>query len=322
MPTAHVPTAHVDARSPGLALDLARANARDRARPFPVVLVHLARAIATRPRERGRIEIMAADARAIDGDVADAVAALERRYEGLKKKTTAVYEAKLVMARNAVKRAERTGDGNVDALRGETRALEARRDAALVDLDDELTRESGKTREEMEAEAREESVRRERAELVVRHLEEERAKAGEAEARRRPAARTREEEEELHEEAEKHRSRSPEGTSPREVGDEDARVEGLSAFGRMKRNLSKQPETRRPVQHVAEVVEEARARGAPPPETRRPVQHVAEVVEEARARGAPPPETRRPVQHVAEVVEEARARGAPPPETRCNMTPR
>ena len=278
------PTAHVDARSLGLALDLARANARDRARPFPVVLVHLARAIATRPRERGGIEIMAADARAIDGDVADAVAALERRYEGLKKKTTAVYEAKLVMARNAVKRAERTGDGNVDALRGETRALEARRDAALVDLDDELTRESGKTREEMEAEAREESVRRERAELVVRHLEEERAKAGEAEARRRPAARTREEEEELHEEAEEHRSRSPEGTSPREVGGEDARVEGLSAFGRMKRNLSKQPETRRPVKRVAEVVEEARARGAPPPETRRPVQHVAEVVEEARVK--------------------------------------
>ena len=254
------PTAHVDARSPGLALDLARANARDRARPFPVVLVHLARAIATRPRERGRIEIMAADARAIDGDVADAVAALERRYEGLKKKTTAVYEAKLVMARNAVKRAERRGDGNVDALRGETRALEARRDAALVDLDDELTRESRKTREEMEAEAREESVRRERAELVVRHLEEERAKAGEAEARRRPAARTREEEEELHEEAEEHRSRSPEGTSPREVGGEDARVEGLSAFGRMKRNLSKQPETRRPVKRVAEVVEEARVK--------------------------------------------------------------
>ena len=254
------PTAHVDARSLGLALDLARANARDRARPFPVVLVHLARAIATRPRERGGIEIMAADARAIDGDVADAVAALERRYEGLKKKTTAVYEAKLVMARNAVKRAERTGDGNVDALRGETRALEARRDAALVDLDDELTRESGKTREEMEAEAREESVRRERAELVVRHLEEERAKAGEAEARRRPAARTREEEEELHEEAEEHRSRSPEGTSPREVGGEDARVEGLSAFGRMKRNLSKQPETRRPVKRVAEVVEEARVK--------------------------------------------------------------
>ena len=256
---AHVPTAHVDARSPGLALDLARANARDRARPFPVVLVHLARAIATRPRERGKIEIMAADARAIDGDVADAVAALERRYEGLKKKTTAVYEAKLVMARNAVKRAERRGDGNVDALRGETRALEARRDAALVDLDDELTRESGKTREEMEAEAREESVRRERAELVVRHLEEERAKAGEAEARRQPAARAREEEE-LHEEAEEHRSRSPEGTSPREVGGEDARVEGLSAFGRMKRNLSKQPETRRPVKRVAEVVEEARVK--------------------------------------------------------------
>ena len=254
------PTAHVDARSLGLALDLARANARDRARPFPVVLVHLARAIATRPRERGRIEIMAADAPAIDGDVADAVAALERRYEGLKKKTTAVYEAKLVMARNAVKRAERTGDGNVDALRGETRALEARRDAALVDLDDELTRESRKTREEMEAEAREESVRRERAELVVRHLEEERAKAGEAEARRRPAARAREEEEELHEEAEEHRSRSPEGTSPREVGGEDARVEGLSAFGRMKRNLSKQPETRRPVKRVAEVVEEARVK--------------------------------------------------------------
>ena len=203
---------------------------------------------------------MAADAPAIDGDVADAVAALERRYEGLKKKTTAVYEAKLVMARNAVKRAERRGDGNVDALRGETRALEARRDAALVDLDDELTRESRKTREEMEAEAREESVRRERAELVVRHLEEERAKAGEAEARRRPAARAREEEEELHEEAEEHRSRSPEGTSPREVGGEDARVEGLSAFGRMKRNLSKQPETRRPVQHVAEVVEEARVK--------------------------------------------------------------
>jgi len=254
------PTAHVDARSLGLALDLARANARDRARPFPVVLVDTARAIATRPRERGRIEIMAADAPAIDGDVADAVAALERRYEGLKKKTTAVYEAKLVMARNAVKRAERTGDGNVDALRGETRALEARRAAALVDLDDELTRESRKTREEMEAEAREESVRRERAELVVRHLEEERAKAGEAEARRRPAARAREEEEELHEEAEEHRSRSPEGTSPREVGGEDARVEGLSAFGRMKRNLSKQPETRRPVQHVAEVVEEARVK--------------------------------------------------------------
>ena len=203
---------------------------------------------------------MAADAPAIDGDVADAVAALERRYEGLKKKTTAVYEAKLVMARNAVKRAERRGDGNVDALRGETRALEARRDAALVDLDDELTRESRKTREEMEAEAREESVRRERAELVVRHLEEERAKAGEAEARRRPAARAREEEEELHEEAEEHRSRSPEGTSPREVGGEDARVEGLSAFGRMKRNLSKQPETRRPVQRVAEVVEEARVK--------------------------------------------------------------
>ena len=203
---------------------------------------------------------MAADARAIDGDVADAVAALERRYEGLKKKTTAVYEAKLVMARNAVKRAERRGDGNVDALRGETRALEARRAAALVDLDDELTRESGKTREEMEAEAREESVRRERAELVVRHLEEERAKAGEAEARRRPAARAREEEEELHEEAEEHRSRSPEGTSPREVGGEDARVEGLSAFGRMKRNLSKQPETRRPVKRVAEVVEEARVK--------------------------------------------------------------
>ena len=278
------PTAHVDARSLGLALDLARANARDRARPFPVVLVDTARAIATRPRERGRIEIMAADAPAIDGDVADAVAALERRYEGLKKKTTAVYEAKLVMARNAVKRAERRGDGNVDALRGETRALEARRDAALVDLDDELTRESRKTREEMEAEAREESVRRERAELVVRHLEEERAKAGEAEARRRPAARAREEEEELHEEAEEHRSRSPEGTSPREVGGEDARVEGLSAFGRMKRNLSKQPETRRPVKRVAEVVEEARARGAPPPETRRPVQHVAEVVEEARVK--------------------------------------
>ena len=256
----NVPTAHVDARSPGLALDHARANARDRARPFPVVLVDTARAIATRPRERGRIEIMAADAPAIDGDVADAVAALERRYEGLKKKTTAVYEAKLVMARNAVKRAERRGDGNVDALRGETRALEARRDAALVDLDDELTRESRKTREEMEAEAREESVRRERAELVVRHLEEERAKAGEAEARRRPAARAREEEEELHEEAEEHRSRSPEGTSPREVGGEDARVEGLSAFGRMKRNLSKQPETRRPVQHVAEVVEEARVK--------------------------------------------------------------
>lgn len=254
------PTAHVDARSLGLALDLARANARDRARPFPVVLVHLARAIATRPRERGRIEIMAADAPAIDGDVADAVAALERRYEGLKKKTTAVYEAKLVMARNAVKRAERRGDGNVDALRGETRALEARRAAALVDLDDELTRESRKTREEMEAEAREESVRRERAELVVRHLEEERAKAGEAEARRRPAARAREEEEELHEEAEEHRSRSPEGTSPREVGGEDARVEGLSAFGRMKRNLSKQPETRRPVKRVAEVVEEARVK--------------------------------------------------------------
>ena len=203
---------------------------------------------------------MAADARAIDGDVADAVAALERRYEGLKKKTTAVYEAKLVMARNAVKRAERRGDGNVDALRGETRALEARRAAALVDLDDELTRESRKTREEMEAEAREESVRRERAELVVRHLEEERAKAGEAEARRRPAARAREEEEELHEEAEEHRSRSPEGTSPREVGGEDARVEGLSAFGRMKRNLSKQPETRRPVKRVAEVVEEARVK--------------------------------------------------------------
>lgn len=280
----NVPTAHVDARSPGLALDLARANARDRARPFPVVLVDTARAIATRPRERGRIEIMAADAPAIDGDVADAVAALERRYEGLKKKTTAVYEAKLVMARNAVKRAERRGDGNVDALRGETRALEARRDAALVDLDDELTRESRKTREEMEAEAREESVRRERAELVVRHLEEERAKAGEAEARRRPAARAREEEEELHEEAEEHRSRSPEGTSPREVGGEDARVEGLSAFGRMKRNLSKQPETRRPVKRVAEVAEEARARGAPPPETRRPVQHVAEVVEEARVK--------------------------------------
>ena len=254
------PTAHVDARSLGLALDLARANARDRARPFPVVLVHLARAIATRPRERGRIEIMAADAPAIDGDVADAVAALERRYEGLKKKTTAVYEAKLVMARNAVKRAERRGDGNVDALRGETRALEARRAAALVDLDDELTRESRKTREEMEAEAREESVRRERAELVVRHLEEERAKAGEAEARRRPAARAREEEEELHEEAEEHRSRLPEGTSPREVGGEDARVEGLSAFGRMKRNLSKQPETRRPVKRVAEVVEEARVK--------------------------------------------------------------
>jgi len=254
------PTAHVDARSLGLALDLARANARDRARPFPVVLVDTARAIATRPRERGRIEIMAADAPAIDGDVADAVAALERRYEGLKKKTTAVYEAKLVMARNAVKRAERRGDGNVDALRGETRALEARRDAALVDLDDELTRESRKTREEMEAEAREESVRRERAELVVRHLEEERAKAGEAEARRRPAARAREEEEELHEEAEEHRSRSPEGTSPREVGGEDARVEGLSAFGRMKRNLSKQPETRRPVKRVAEVVEEARVK--------------------------------------------------------------
>lgn len=254
------PTAHVDARSLGLALDLARANARDRARPFPVVLVDTARAIATRPRERGRIEIMAADAPAIDGDVADAVAALERRYEGLKKKTTAVYEAKLVMARNAVKRAERRGDGNVDALRGETRALEARRAAALVDLDDELTRESRKTREEMEAEAREESVRRERAELVVRHLEEERAKAGEAEARRRPAARAREEEEELHEEAEEHRSRSPEGTSPREVGGEDARVEGLSAFGRMKRNLSKQPETRRPVKRVAEVVEEARVK--------------------------------------------------------------
>ena len=254
------PTAHVDARSLGLALDLAHANARDRARPFPVVLVDTARAIATRPRERGRIEIMAADAPAIDGDVADAVAALERRYEGLKKKTTAVYEAKLVMARNAVKRAERRGDGNVDALRGETRALEARRDAALVDLDDELTRESRKTREEMEAEAREESVRRERAELVVRHLEEERAKAGEAEARRRPAARAREEEEELHEEAEEHRSRSPEGTSPREVGGEDARVEGLSAFGRMKRNLSKQPETRRPVKRVAEVVEEARVK--------------------------------------------------------------
>ncbi len=254
------PTAHVDAHSLGLALDLARANARDRARPFPVVLVDTARAIATRPRERGRIEIMAADAPAIDGDVADAVAALERRYEGLKKKTTAVYEAKLVMARNAVKRAERRGDGNVDALRGETRALEARRDAALVDLDDELTRESRKTREEMEAEAREESVRRERAELVVRHLEEERAKAGEAEARRRPAARAREEEEELHEEAEEHRSRSPEGTSPREVGGEDARVEGLSAFGRMKRNLSKQPETRRPVKRVAEVVEEARVK--------------------------------------------------------------
>ena len=280
----NVPTAHVDARSPGLALDLARANARDRARPFPVVLVDTARAIATRPRERGKIEIMAADAPAIDGDVADAVAALERRYEGLKKKTTAVYEAKLVMARNAVKRAERRGDGNVDALRGETRALEARRDAALVDLDDELTRESRKTREEMEAEAREESVRRERAELVVRHLEEERAKAGEAEARRRPAARAREEEEELHEEAEEHRSRSPEGTSPREVGGADARVEGLSAFGRMKRNLSKQPETRRPVKRVAEVAEEARARGAPPPETRRPVQHVAEVVEEARVK--------------------------------------
>ena len=254
------PTAHVDARSLGLALDLAHANARDRARPFPVVLVDTARAIATRPRERGRIEIMAADAPAIDGDVADAVAALERRYEGLKKKTTAVYEAKLVMARNAVKRAERRGDGNVDALRGETRALEARRAAALVDLDDELTRESRKTREEMEAEAREESVRRERAELVVRHLEEERAKAGEAEARRRPAARAREEEEELHEEAEEHRSRSPEGTSPREVGGEDARVEGLSAFGRMKRNLSKQPETRRPVKRVAEVVEEARVK--------------------------------------------------------------
>ena len=281
---AHVPTAHVDARSPGLALDLARANARDRARSFPVVLVDTARAIAQRPRERGGIEIMAADAPAIDGDVADAVAALERRYEGLKKKTTAVYEAKLVMARNAVKRAERTGDGNVDALRGETRALEARRDAALVDLDDELTRESGKTREEMEAEAREESVRRERAELVVRHLEEERAKAGEAEARRRPPARAREEEEELHEEAEEYRSRSPEGTSPREVRGEEARVEGLSAFGRMKRNLSKQPETRRPVKRVAEVVEEARTRGAQPPEMRRPVQHVAEVVEEARVK--------------------------------------
>ena len=34
------------------------------------------------------------------------------------------------------------------------------------------------------------------------------------------------------------------------------------------------------------------------------MQHVAEVVEEARARGAAA-ETRRPVQHVAEVVEEA-----------------
>ena len=149
-----------------------------------------------------------------------------------------------------------------------------------MDLDDELTRESGKTRE-MEAEAREESVRRERAELVVRHLEEERAKAGEAEARRRPAARTRKGGRIARRGGEA-RSRSPEGTSPREVGDETF-GEGLSASGD-EAKLVGNGRSRRPEKRVAEVVEEARARGAPPPETRRPVQHVAEVVEEARVK--------------------------------------
>ena len=260
----------------------AREFARDRRRANePRVFDALASSVSRARRERQTIPVagepsleMAAGAPAVDGDVAEAMDALERQYAGLKKKTTAVYEAKLIMARNAAKRAERAGDANAEALWRETSELEAKRDAALVDLDEELTREKVKTREEIEADARADAVRREREDLVERHLAEERAKAAEEAARNRapPPLRSqvREEEEDLHEEADDYRSRSPEGTSPRAASGEGARVEGLSAFGRMKRNLSKQPppETRPP----------------PLPETRLPMKQVCDVVQEVRSK--------------------------------------
>jgi len=153
------------------------------------------------------------------------------RYAALKRKTRALHEAKVAMSRQAERKAEREGrsEKELDALRRETLALEAGRDAAMRELDAEEEEELAAI--DLEARVVAESGDDLTSWAMRRHLEDERAKA-EAESTEkerktatltpmRSQVTTREEDEYV--DADDYRTRSPEGTSPRgpsAVGDE------------------------------------------------------------------------------------------------------
>ena len=68
----------------------------------------------------------------------DAVARIRAEYATYARKSRAVHEAKLAMARAAVKRAERANEGT-DAARRAAEALERARDEATRELERDLS---------------------------------------------------------------------------------------------------------------------------------------------------------------------------------------
>jgi len=182
----------------------------------------------------------------------DAVARIRAEYATYARKSAAVHEAKLAMARAALKRAERAGEGAREA-RDAVERLERARDDARRELDEDMARDVA------DAEAAREETQTEAAAAraaIERHLEAERAKAAEAEATTREALRPRASEEEraTYEEADEYRTTSPEGKGLREaVGEGEGEGEArASAFSRVRGLLTKKASISRASEDVAE----------------------------------------------------------------------
>ena len=177
---------------------------------------------------------MAADAASVDA----AIDAVRTEYGRLLRRTRAVHEMKITVKRAAVARARRQGDARADAPEAEAEAAEAERDAAIDELEREMEREIVRAKTVVREEIEEEVMRRE---AIERHLEEERRRAAEAEAGAGPEALRSQlgvEEQDTYEDADDHRTTSPEGT-PRPIEGTSGEVKGnrANAFQRLKTTL-------------------------------------------------------------------------------------
>jgi len=181
----------------------------------------------------------------------DAVARIRAEYATYARKSRAVHEAKLAMARAAVKRAERANEGT-GAARRAAEALERARDEATRELERDMAQDIAEAEAEMEESAKTEAATRT---AIERHLETERAKAAEAEATTRERLRPGADEEEsaTYEEADDYRTTSPEGKGLREVTGEDEGEARASAFSRVRGLLTKKASVSRASEDVAEV---------------------------------------------------------------------
>jgi len=162
--------------------------------------------------------------RARDGTAQDdMLASIEARYRALEAKIRAVHDAKMQMARAALKALARDGKADADGAR------RAKADAEIVaverSLDEALVTLAKDKAEDIEVVENARRTERDAAEVTRRYVEEERARALAASAKPAPEvlrAQVNAEEAEVYDEADDYRSRSPEGTSPRATTTEAA----------------------------------------------------------------------------------------------------